>query len=218
MNKLISAQEAVSRIKDGDRIMFGGFLGCGAAETVIDALVEQKTEKLHGIIICTDFPDKGIGKLIGKNRLSSLQTSHIGTNPDTQAQFNAGTLSIEFNPQGTLMERVRAAGSGIGGFLTKTGVGTMIEDDRISYELNGEKFLLETPIQADYALIKAAKADKFGNLIFSKTARNSNPIMAMAAKVTIVEADEIVETGELDAECVVTSGVFVDYIVQSGGK
>ncbi len=218
MNKLISAEEAVSRINDGDRIMFGGFLACGAAETIIDALVERGTKDLHGIIICTDFPEKGIGKLIGRKRLASLQTSHIGTNPDTQAQFNEGTLKIEFNPQGTLMERVRAAGSGIGGFLTKTGVGTMIEDERISYELNGEKFILETPIQADYALIKAAKADKFGNLVFSKTARNSNPIMATAAKVTIVEADEIVEVGELDSECIVTSGVFVDYIVKSGGK
>lgn len=218
MNKLISAQEAVSHISNGDRIMFGGFLGCGAAETLINALVEQKTENLHGVIICTDFPDKGIGKLIRENQITSLQTSHIGTNPDTQSQFNAGTLNIEFNPQGTLMERVRSAGSGIGGFLTKTGVGTLIEEDRISYELNGEQFLLETPIQADFALIKATKADKFGNLIYSKTARNSNPIMAMAAKVTIVEADEIVETGELDAECVVTSGVFVDYIVQSGDQ
>lgn len=218
MNKIISAKEAVSMIKDGDRVMFGGFLACGAAETLIDALVEQGTKDLHGIIICTDFPEKGIGKLIGRRRIKSLQTSHIGTNPETQAQFNAKELDIEFNPQGTLMERVRAAGSGIGGFLTKTGVGTMIEEKRLTYELNGVKYLLETPITADFALIHAAKADKFGNLIFSKTARNSNPIMATAAKTVIVEADEIVEVGELDSECIVTSGVFVKYIVKSEAK
>lgn len=215
MNKIITAKEAVEKIKDGDRIMFGGFLACGAAETLIDALVSQGTKDLHGVIICTDFPDRGIGKLIGKKRIRSLQTSHIGTNPDTQAQYNANEIEIEFNPQGTLLERVRAAGSGIAGFLTKTGMGTMIEENRQTMELEGEQYILETPIHADFAFIRAAKADKFGNLIFDKTARNSNPIMATAAKVVIVEADEIVEVGELDSESVVTSGIFVNYVVKS---
>ena len=214
MSEIIDADSAASLIKEGDRVMFGGFLACGAAENLIDALVKKGTKNLHGIVICTDFPDRGVGKLVVNKQFKSVQTSHIGTNKETQAQFNAGTLEIEFNPQGTLAERVRAAGAGLGGILTPTGVGTDLDKTKNIIEISGKKYFLETPIHADYAFVRAYKADKMGNLIYSKSARNFNPIIATAAKVTIVEVDEIVEVGEIDPEQVITPGLFVNYIVK----
>lgn len=218
MDKIVSAQEAVSKIKDGDKVMVGGFLACGAAENLLDEMVEQKKKDIKGVVICTDFVGRGIGKLIDNKILASLQTSHIGTNKETQAQYNAGELDIEFIPQGSLMERVRAGGAGIGGILTKTGLGTLVAEGKQVITVEGEEFLLEPAIKGDVAVIKAKKADKFGNLVFDKTSRSSNPIMATACKITIVEADEIVEIGELNNEDIITSGVFVDYIVQSKGQ
>ena len=214
MPEIIDAKTAASMVKENDRIMVGGFLAVGAPDNIIDALVEKGTKDLHMIVICTDYVDRGNGKLITAKQIKSLQVSHIGTNKNTQQQYTEGTLKIEFNPQGTISERIRIGGAGIGGFLSPVGLGTILENEKQVIEVDGQKFFLERPIKADFAFIRAKKADKFGNLIYSKTARNSNPLMAPAAKITIVEADEIVENGQLDPEAIVTPGIFIDYIVK----
>lgn len=215
MVKQISAAEAAEMIKPGSRLAIGGFLAVGAPEGVLDAIVEKGTDNLHMIVIASDWEDKGVGKLIKARLIKSAQVSHLGTNRTIQAQMNAGEVEIELVPQGTLMERVRAFGAGLGGILTPTGIGTVVEEGKQIINLEGKDYILEPAIASDFALVKAYKADKSGNLTFRKTARNSNPIMAMAGKITIVEAEHIVEVGELDPEEVVTPGVFVDYLVQS---
>ena len=212
--KVIDVQSAVRMIKEHNRIMCGGFLACGATQNLVDALCQEGTKNLHLIAICTDFFDRGIGKLITNKQVKSVQTSHIGTNSSSQEQFKNSELEVEFNPQGTLLERIRATGVGLGGILTKTGIGTEVEKNKKIIEIDGEQYLLETPISADFAFVRAKKADQFGNLIYSKTARNSNPVIAMAAKTTIAEVDEIVENGVLDPEEIITPGIFVNYIVQ----
>jgi acetate CoA/acetoacetate CoA-transferase alpha subunit len=214
MPQVITAKEAALMIRPGDRLMMGGFLAVGAAENIIDALVAQGTKDLHLIIIASDYETRGIGKLVVNHQVKSAQVSHLGTNKEIQNQMNLGEIQIELVPQGTLMERVRAAGAGLGGILTPTGLGTVVQEGKQVLTLKGKDYILEEPIEADFALIRAAKADKMGNLVYDKTARNSNPIMASAAKQTIVEADEIVEVGELNPEIVVTPGVFVNYIVK----
>lgn len=216
MPKIITAAEAAKMIQPHDRVMFGSFLVAGVADQLVDALCETGTKDIHMIAISTDFADKGVGKLVTNKQIKSLQTSHIGTNKSTQAQMNE--IDIELIPQGTLMERIRAAGAGLGGILTPTGVNTVVEEGKQKFQFDGKEFILEMPISADYAFIKAAKADKHGNLVYYKTARNGNPIMAMAAKTTIVQADEIVEVGEINPEDVITPGIFVDYLVQSEVK
>lgn len=214
MPEIIDAKTAASMVKENDRIMVGGFLAVGSPDNIIDALVEKGTKNLHMICICTDYVDRGNGKLITSRQVKSLQVSHIGTNKNTQQQYTEGTLKIEFNPQGTISERIRIGGAGIGGFLSPVGLGTILEQEKQVVEFDGQKFFLERPIKADFAIIRAKKADKFGNLIYSKTARNSNPVMAPAAKITIVEVDEIVENGQLDPEAIITPGIFVDYLVK----
>lgn len=214
MPQIITASQAVAMVKPHDRIMFGTFLVVGAACTLIDALVEAGTQNLHMITIATDYDDRGVGKLVSNRQIKSVQCSHIGTNKASQSQMNAGEIEIELIPQGTLVERIRAAGAGLGGILTPTGVDTIVEDDKEKFEIDGKTYILERPIKADFAFIKAKKADKMGNLVYSKTARNSNPVMAMAAKTTIAEVDEIVEIGEIDTEDVITPGIFVDYLVK----
>lgn len=215
MVKIISAAEAAAMIEPGSRLAIGGFLAVGAPEDILDAIVERGTDNLHMIVIASDWEDKGVGKLIKACLVKSAQVSHLGTNKTIQAQMNAGEIDIELVPQGTLMERVRAFGAGLGGILTPTGVGTVVQDTKELINLNGQDYLLEPAIPSDFALVKAYKADKAGNLVFRKTARNSNPIMAMAGKVTIVEVEHIVEIGELNPEEIVCPGVFVDYLVQS---
>jgi len=213
MPKIISSEEAIALVKPGDRILFGGFLACGATENLIDALVGRNTKDLHMIVIATDFDNSGVGKLITNRQIKSVQTSHIGTNKATQAQMNAGEIDVELIPQGTLMERVRAAGAGLGGILTPTGIDTVVEKGKQIVEVDGKKHILEKPISADFAFIRADKADRHGNLTFSKTARNSNPIIAMSAKVTIAEVNEIVEVGEISPESIITPGIFINYLV-----
>jgi 3-oxoacid CoA-transferase A subunit len=213
MPQIIDAQTAAKMVKEGHRLMCGGFLACGAAENLIDQLVSLGTKNIHLCVVCTDFPDRGVGKLIVNKQISSIQTSHIGTNKATQEQYNAGTLKIEFNPQGTFVERVRAAGAGLGGFLTPTGVGTILEKEKELIEVDGKKFFLERPMHGDIAFLRAKKADKHGNLVYSKSAENSNPLMAMAAKTVIVEVDEIVEPGEIPSDQIKTTGILVDYLV-----
>ena len=213
MPKVITAEEAVKMVKPNDSILFGSFLAVGAAQNLIDALVETNTKDLHMVVIATDYDDGGVGKLVTNRQVKSIQASHIGTNKSTQAQMNSGQIDIELIPQGTLMERVRAAGAGLGGILTPTGLGTVVEEGKKILEVNNKKFILETPIEGDFAFVRAHKADKYGNLTYTKTARNSNPIMAMSGKITIAEVDEVLDVGELDPEEVITPGIFVDYLV-----
>jgi len=215
MVKQISAKEAAALITPGSRLAIGGFLAVGAPEAIIDAIVEAGTKDLHMIVIASDWEDRGVGKLVVAKAIKSAQVSHLGTNRTIQAQMNASEIEIELVPQGTLMERVRSFGAGLGGVLTPTGLGTVVQEGKEVLTVNGKEYILEPAIESDFALIKAWKADKMGNLIFRKTARNSNPIMAMAGKITIAEVEEIVEIGELDPELIACPGVFVDYIVKS---
>ena len=213
MVQIISPAEAAAMIKPGNRLAIGGFLSVGAPETIIDAMVENGNKDLHIIVIASDWEDRGVGKLIVNKMVKSAQVSHMGTNKAIQAQMNAGEIDIELVPQGTLMERVRAFGAGLGGILTPTGLGTIVAEGKQIITIERKDYLLETAIPSDFALIKAHKADKLGNLTYRKTARNSNPIMAMAGKITIAEVDEIVEIGELDPEEVITPGIFVNYLI-----
>ncbi|MEL7654855.1 MAG: CoA transferase subunit A, partial [Bacillota bacterium] len=175
---------------------------------------KKGTRNLIGISISTSLIDRGIGKLVNSRQLKKAIVSYIGRNPSTVEQYEAGNLEIEFVPQGTLAERIRAGGFGLGGILTPTGVGTEFEIGKQRITVNEKDYLLELPLRADIALIKAYKADKSGNLVYRKASRNTNPLMAAAADITIVQADEIVETGAIDPDEVMTPGIFVDYIVQ----
>lgn len=213
MRKMISIEEAVDMIHDGMTIMVGGFLGCKNPFRLVDAIVEKGVKDITLIANDTSFPEVGIGKLIVNKQIKKLITSHIGTNRETGNQMNAGELDVELVPQGTLAERIRAAGAGLGGVLTPTGLGTVVQEGKQIIEVDGKKYLLEKPIKADLALIVGAKVDKKGNIKYNKATRNFNPIMATAADVVIVEADEIVEVGEIDQDEVMTPGLFVDYIV-----
>lgn len=217
MPNIITAQEAAMMIRSNDRLMIGGFLAVGCPETIVDALVAAGTDNLHVIVIASDYENRGWGKLIVNKQVKSAQVSHLGTNKEIQNQMNVGEIELELIPQGTLMERVRAAGTGLGGVLTPTGLGTVVQEGKSIIEIDGKFYILEKAIHADIAIIRAYKADKMGNLVYHKTARNSNPLMAMAAERTIVEVDEIVEVGELDPEQIVTPGIFVDYIVKCEG-
>lgn len=214
MLQIISPAQAASQIKDGDVIMIGGFLGNGAPHAVIDALLETPVKDLTVIANDTAYPDNSIGKLIMADRVKKLVASHIGTNPGTGQRMNSGALDVQLVPQGTLAERIRSAGSGLGGFLTPTGVGTSVEDGKQTMTIDGKTYLLEWPLSARVALLKAKKADKSGNLVYAKSARNFNPVMATAADIVIVEVEEIVETGAIDPDLVHTPGIFVDYLVQ----
>ena len=213
MFKLITAAEAAALIKPRNRVAIGGFLAVGAPESIIDAIVAAGIKDLHMIVIASDWEDRGVGKLVVNHCVSSAQVSHMGTNKEIQNQMNSGEMKIELVPQGTLMERVRAFGTGLGGVLTPTGLGTVVAEGKQIINVDGKDYILEPAIPSDFALIKAWQADKDGNLIYRKPARNRNPIMAMAGRITIAEVDEIVETGEIDPEMIVTPGVFVDYIV-----
>jgi len=216
MNKIISIEDAVSKIKDNDVVLMGGFLGVGSAHKCIDELVRQQTKGLT--LVCNDsgFPDIGVGKLVMSKQFSKVIASHIGTNKETGRQMMEGETEVELVPQGTLVEQIRAAGYGLGGVLTKTGLGTKVEEGKQTIVVDGETYLLEKPLRGNVALIYANKVDKFGNMVFHGAARNFNTIMASAADIVIVEADEIVEVGELDPDFIHCPGIFVDYIVDGG--
>ncbi|NLO97775.1 MAG: acetate CoA-transferase subunit alpha [Peptococcaceae bacterium] len=214
LKKVVSREEALSHIKEGQTIMIGGFLAVGTPETLVDGIIEKRIGNLTVINNDTAFVDKGTGKLVVNRLIKKFIGSHIGTNPETGKQMHAGELEVELIPQGTLAERIRSAGVGFGGFLTPTGLGTVVEKGKQKIEINGKTYLLELPLRADVALLKAAKADESGNLIYYRAARNFNPLMAMAADLVIVEADEIVPKGSLDPDEIVTPGIFVDMIVK----
>ena len=213
MNKHISIEEAVNHIKSGMTIMIGGFLGNGNPHKIIDTLIQKQINNLIIIANDTAMPDYGIGKLIVNKQVKKVITSHIGTNPITGDMMNNGELEIEFSPQGTLAERIRCGGAGLGGVLTKTGLGTIIASAKQVITIDGTDYLLEKPLRADVALLGATKGDKLGNLQYYGTSQNFNPIMAMAADIVIAEIDKVVEVGEIEPEFVHTPAIFVDYFV-----
>jgi acetate CoA/acetoacetate CoA-transferase alpha subunit len=214
--KTVAVEDAVALIPDGASLMIGGFMAVGSPERVIDELVRQGKRDLTVIANDTAKPGVGIGKLIDKGQVSRLIASHIGLNPETQKQMIAGKIEVELVPQGTLVERVRAGGSGIGGVLTPTGVGTLVEEGKQRIDVNGKTYLLETALEADFALVQAFLADYSGNLSYVLTARNFNPVMAMAGKTTIVSAEHIVPIGLIAPDHVVTPAPLVDYLVMQG--
>ena len=211
MKKIISAQEAISFIKEGSTVMVGGFLECGAPDILVDELVNQNIGNLTMISNDTTYPHADKGKLIVNKQIKKLITSHIGTNPETGKKMHSGELDVELVPMGTLIEKIRAKGTGLGGVLTPTGVGTVLEENKKTMEIDGKTFIFEKPLGADFALIYGTKVDKFGNVSYYGTTRNLNTIMATAADTVIVQADELVDC--LDPNEVVIPGLFVDYIV-----
>ena len=214
MKKLISLEEAMDMVHDGMKVMIPGFMGVGTPETLVDGLVAKGVRDLH--LICTDTarPGVGNGKLITNGQVKTLYASHIGTNPETGRKMNEGLIDVTLIPQGTLAERIRAGGAGLGGFLTPTGVGTVVEEGKQKIVVDGKDYLLELPLTADVALIRGSKVDRKGNVWYNAATRNFNTVMATAAKVVIVEAIELVETGDIDPNNVMTPGIFVDYIVK----
>lgn len=214
MAKVVSIEDAVKNIDSGKSVMIGGFMAIGTPENIIDRIVKKEIGDLTVIANDTALPDQGIGKLIANKQVKKVVATHIGLNPETGRQMNNDELEVELIPQGTLAEQIRSAGAGLGGFLTPTGVGTVVEDGKEKKTINGKDYLLELPILAEVALIKAWKADKKGNLVYRKSARNFNPIMATAADLVIVEVENLVETGEINPDDVVTPAAFVDMIVE----
>lgn len=212
MSKQITIDQAVEMIKDGQTVMIGGFLAVGSANRIIEAMVKAGKKDLT--IICNDtaYPEIGSGLLVASGCVKKCIVSHIGTNPITEQKMKAGEIEVELVPQGTLAERIRIGGAGIGGFLTTTGLGTLAEEGKRKIEVEGKEYLLELPLRADVALIGASVADKYGNLIYRGTSQNFNPMMATAADLVIAEAKESVEN--LAPEAVKTPYLFVDYIVR----
>ena len=214
MHKAISAASAAEMIPDEASVMIGGFMGVGSPHRIIAELVRQGRKNLTVIGNDSARPQIGIGLLIVAKLVRKLIASHIGTNPETQRQMIAGELEVELCPQGTLAERVRAAGYGLGAVVTPTGIGTMAADGKRTIEIEGHTFLLELPLKADFALLGAKRADYYGNLDYSLTARNFNPLMAMAGAKVIAEVDEIVPVGVIPPDEVVTPHILVDYVIE----
>lgn len=215
MPQITDAATALEQISDGATIMFGGFMAVGTPENLVDTLIDKGTRDLTVICNDTGFIGVGVGKLVGDHRVSKLLASHIGTNPETGRQLNSGEIKeVTLMPQGTLAERIRAGGFGLGGILTPTGLGTVVEKDKTIVEVDGIPYLLELPIKADFALLHAKVADKAGNLIYHGTMYNFNIVMAMAAKTVIAQVDEILEDGYLDPDQIHTPGILVDYLVK----
>ena len=211
--KTIALDQAVALIPDGSSLMIGGFMGVGTPERLVDEIVRQGKRNLTVIANDTAKPAVGIGKLVGAKLLRRAIVSHIGLNPETQKQMMAGAIEVELAPQGTLIERIRAGGFGLGGILTPTGVGTVVEKGKRMIEVDGKSYLLETPLRANFALVHAFLADYLGNLSYALTARNFNPVMAMAADTVIVTAEHIVPVGLIAPDHVVTPAPVVDYLV-----
>ena len=214
--RAVSVEEAVAMIPTGASIMVGGFMGVGTPERLLDEVVRQKKGGLS--LICNDagVPGKGVGKLFDATLVSRMIGTHIGLNPKAQQQMLGKQITVDLIPQGTFVERIRAGGCGLGGVLTPTGVGTLVEEGKQKIEVNGKAFLLETALRADFALVHAFLADYLGNLAYALTARNFNPVMAMAADTVIVTAEHIVPVGVIAPDHVVTPGPLADYLVSNG--
>lgn len=214
-NKHIEWDDIAPLFSSGMSIMFGGFMGVGTPEGLVSALLEQGYDKLTLIGNDTAFPDTGVGRLIAAGAAAKVIVSHIGTNSQTGKKMIAGELEVDLVPQGTLAERIRCGGAGLGGVLTPTGVGTMVEEGKIKLTVDGREYLVELPLRADVAILKAKRADKAGNLVYERAARNFNPIMAFAADLVIAEVEELVEVGEIDPDMVMTPAALVDKIVMT---
>jgi acetate CoA/acetoacetate CoA-transferase alpha subunit len=210
----ISAEEAARLVPDGASVMIGGFLGVGTPERLVDALVARQARNLTVIANDTAKPGLGIGKLIDAGCIARAIVSHIGTNPVTQRRMLDGAMAVDLVPQGTLAERIRAGGAGLGGILTPTGIGTVVAEGKRVITMEGKDYLLEPPLRADIALLHAHEADHLFNLTYRLTATNFNPLMAMAADCVIAEAEEVVPVGVIPPDDVRTSGILVDYLVQ----
>jgi 3-oxoacid CoA-transferase subunit A len=218
VNKVLaSAAEAVSRIPDGATIMMGGFGLCGIPENLIAALHARGTQALTVISNNAGIDDFGIGVLLKSRQVRKMISTYVGENKEFERQFLTGELEVELVPQGTFSERIRAGGAGIGGFFTPTGYGTLIAQDKETRTIDGTPYVLERPLKADFAFVKAWKGDRAGNLVYRKTARNFNPVMATAADVTIAEVEELLEPGAIDPDHVVTPGIFVRHILKGAG-
>lgn len=217
-DKCIGSVALQGRFRDGMSILFGGFLGVGSPEGIIDELLRSGVSGLTIIGNDTAFIDSGIGVLIKNRRVRKVIASHIGTNSETGRQLIAGELEVELVPQGTLAERIRCGGSGLGGVLTPTGVGTMVEDGKVKLRFDETDYLLERPLRADLAIVKAHLADTNGNLVYRRAARNFNPLVALAGDYVIAEVDQIVAVGTIDPDHVGTPGIIVDALVLGEGK
>ena len=213
MDKLISMHDAVNLVRDGDTIMVGGFLAVGTPDRLIDALIEKGVKNLTLICNDTGFVDRGVGKMVVAKMFKKIYASHVGTNKETGRQLLEGETEVVLVPQGTLIEQIRAGGFGLGGVLTKTGLGTAVEEGKDIVEIDGEKYLLEKPMRANIALLYAEKADVKGNLTFHGATRNFNTYMGAAADISIVEAQEVVPLGGICQDDVVVPGVFVNHII-----
>ena len=211
--QVLPLDKSVAMIPDGASVMIGGFMAVGTPERVIDEIVRQNKRNLTVIANDTAMPGKGIGKLIDAKLLGKAVVSHIGLNPETQRQMMAGELEVELVPQGTLIERIRAGGYGLGGILTQTGIGTSVESGKQRIQVSGKDYLLEVALRADFALVQAFLADYMGNLSYALTARNFNPVIAMAADTVIASAEHIVPVGVLAPDHVVTPAPVVDYLI-----
>jgi 3-oxoacid CoA-transferase subunit A len=215
VNKVLaSAAEAVERIPDGATILMGGFGLCGIPETLIAALRARGTKGLTVISNNAGIDDFGIGVLLRARQVRKMISTYVGENKEFERQYLTGELEVELVPQGTFAERIRAGGAGIGGFFTPTGYGTLVSEGKETRVIDGKPYVLETPLKADFAFVKAWRGDRVGNLVYRKTARNFNPVMATAAAVTIAEVEHLVEPGELDPDQIVTPGIFVRYILE----
>jgi acetate CoA/acetoacetate CoA-transferase alpha subunit len=209
----ISLEQSVAMIPDGVSLMIGGFMAVGTPERVVDEIVRQNKRNLTVVANDTAVPGCGIGKLVDAKLLRKVIVSHIGLNPETQRQMMAGELEVDLVPQGTLIERIRAGGHGLGGILTQTGIGTPVENGKQRIDLDGKSYLLEVALRADFALVQAFLADYLGNLSYALTARNFNPVIAMAAATVIASADNIVPVGVISPDHVVTPAPVVDYLI-----
>lgn len=218
MKRPLSVSDAVALIPDGSTLMVGGFMGVGSPQALIQELVRQEKKSLNLILNDTAQPGIAVGMLIDARLVNRIVVSHIGTNPVTQQQMICGELDVELSPQGTLAERIRAGGHGLGGVLTKTGINTQAAEGKQHIEIDGETFLLESPLQADFALIKAQQSDYYGNLRYRLTAQNFNPLMAMAAQHVIAEVEEMLPIGCIPPDDVHTPGVLVNTLVKSEVK
>jgi acetate CoA/acetoacetate CoA-transferase alpha subunit len=211
--KTVPLDQAVAMIPDGASVMVGGFMDVGTPERIIDEIVRQGKRDLTVIANDTASPNVGIGKLVRAKLLRKAVVSHIGLNPETQQQMMSGELEVELVPQGTLIERIRAAGYGLGGILTPTGVGTLAEQGKRQIELEGKTYLIETALAADFALVHAFLADYLGNLAYALTARNFNPVIAMAGRTVIANADHVVPVGVIAPDHVITPAPVIDYLI-----
>jgi 3-oxoacid CoA-transferase subunit A len=215
MNKVLaSAEDAVALIPDGASILMGGFGLCGIPENLIQALRARGTKDLTVISNNAGVDDFGIGILLRSRQVRKMISTYVGENKEFERQFLAGEIEVELIPQGTFSERIRAAGAGIGGFYTPTGFGTLAAEGKETRIIDGRHYVLEAPLKADFALVRAWKGDRAGNLVYRRTARNFNPVMATAAGVTIAEVEQLVDTGEIDADHVITPGIFVKHVVR----